>query len=102
MLYHIVRFWLNSDSQKAESKSSFEHGLNALVKIPLCETAHWGTPAPVPPRKALDNSWDYTLILAFDNVATHDEYQVDKQHQAFLSEFKSYWERVEVVDSLGS
>ena len=55
-------------------------------------------PAPVMLRPVIDQSWDYALTMQFANVADHDAYQVEPQHQVFVDSFKDRWARVLVMD----
>ena len=47
----------------------------------------------------VDASYDYALIIHFDNQEAHDAYQVDPIHLKFVDDHKADWERVTVYDS---
>ena len=99
MTQHNVYFWLKSDvtdSQIAE----FKAGLNKMVtSIPQILKSFVGIPAKTPVRPVTERSYNYTISLLFDNVVSHNEYQVHANHDAFISDFSSLWEKVMVIDS---
>jgi hypothetical protein len=63
---HHVCFWLKSEFQTPEERSTFERALVGLFEIPLVAGGRWAVPAAVPPRPVIDNSWDYALSVSFD------------------------------------
>ena len=95
---HHVYFWLKEDRKTAADRAAFELGLAALFEIGLVQGGRWSVPAPVMLRPVIDQSWDYALTMQFASVADHDAYQADAQHQVFIESFKSWWQRVLVMD----
>ena len=50
-------------------------------------------------RPVNDRDWDVGLHLVFDSKASHDAYQDDPTHNAFIAEQKGNWAKVRVFDS---
>jgi len=95
---HAVYFWLKKD--KPELLKEFkEKGLPELAKVPSIKNVHWGPPAGTP-REVVDNSYDLSWIVMFDNAEDQDKYQVDPLHVEFVEKYKSLFERVQVYDSV--
>ena len=81
MLVHTVFFWLNKDLDGPQ-QTEFRIALETLKGIEAAEAVHIGIPAPTPERPVIDNSYDFCLMLK--DMATHDAYQVDPLHTAFI------------------
>jgi hypothetical protein len=96
MHIHNVYFWLenNLDSQ---ALASFEQGLNNLAHDPAVKSGYFGKPADTH-RDVVENSYSYGLVLIFDNIAAHDQYQVGEVHQKFIADHGAKWEKVVVHD----
>jgi len=94
---HTVFFWLNEDVT-AEQREDFEQGIEALLKNDEIQAGSWGTPAATEPRPVIDDSYDYALALEFESIAHHDRYQVHRDHDVFLDEFKGLWAKVVIYD----
>lgn len=99
MLVHNVFFWLNEDLDCARIEA-FREGLETLRGIEAAEAVYVGVPAPTQPRPVIDNSYTFGLTVLFKDMAGHDAYQVHPLHKAFLKEFASCWERVQIYDAL--
>ncbi|WP_395626922.1 Dabb family protein [Daejeonella sp.] len=97
MITHHVLFWLKADIT-SEQKIAFQKSLSTLEKIEVVKFFHLGTPAPIE-RAVVDTSYTFSLLLAFDDLAAHDFYQVHTLHKAFLEEFKVFFERVVIYDA---
>lgn len=95
---HHVYFWLKDEHKNPAALASFENALSALFEIPLVKGGRWSVPAEVMPRPVIDQSWDYALAMQFENLADHDAYQVDPQHQVFIASCKDLWAQVQVRD----
>jgi len=95
---HHVYFWLKDEFKNAESRAEFERGLDVLFTLDLVAGGRWAFPAKVMPRPVIDQSWDYALTMQFANIEDHDAYQVDPDHQVFISSFKDRWATVQVRD----
>jgi hypothetical protein len=98
-LMHTVYFWLNDDVDEA-SAENFEAGVWNLEAIPTVKRMFFGPAAGTPSRDVTDNSFDYALILWFDDVAAHDEYQVHAIHAKFVEEQGEKFKKVRVRDNL--
>ncbi|MCX2574949.1 Dabb family protein [Pedobacter sandarakinus] len=97
MIAHHVLFWLKADTTSAQ-KTAFRKSLETLQNIDVVKTFHLGTPADIS-RAVVDTTYTFSLLLIFDDMAGHDEYQVHPLHKAFLDEFKVYFERVVIYDA---
>ena len=51
-------------------------------------------------REVNDLDWDVGLHIVFDSRASHDAYQIDPAHVAFVEANKPTWAKVRVFDSL--
>ncbi len=63
------------------------------------EQVHVGTPAAVPDRPVVDQTFDVGLTVACTDVAAHNAYQADPIHRAFVAKFSSFWTRVQIYDA---
>jgi len=79
---HVVYFWLKpalSDAEIAE----FEVGLRKMIAdSEHASTGHIGKPAGTP-RDVVDNSYDYCLVVTFDDADSHEAYQQEPAHDRF-------------------
>lgn len=97
-LIHNVYFWLKEDISETE-RQQFVDGLRSLETISTVKRMFIGRPADTAEREVVDNSFDYSLQLWFDDVAGQDAYQVDPVHVQ-LVELNGLWTKVEVKDNL--
>ncbi|MEO0735074.1 MAG: Dabb family protein [Bacteroidota bacterium] len=98
-LIHTVYFWLNDDVDAASAKD-FEDGVWSLEAIPSVKRMFVGPAASTPSRDVVDNSFDYALIVWFDDVAGHDAYQVHDIHTKFVEEQGGKFKKVQVHDNV--
>ncbi|MCX8212715.1 MAG: hypothetical protein ACI92C_001511 [Neolewinella sp.] len=98
-LMHTVYFWLNDDVDEA-SAQNFETGIERLVGVPSIKRSFFGPAASTPTRGVTDNSFDYALIIWFDDVAGHDIYQSHPIHLKFVEEQEAKFKRVQVYDNV--
>ena len=97
---HVVYFWLKSDLAEAEVVE-FEAGLRKmLADSEHASTGHVGKPAGTQ-REVVDNSYDYCLIVTFDDAASHEAYQVEPAHDRFREINDRFTDHVQIYDSLG-
>ena len=96
MHIHNVYFWLKNDLEQV-AVSGFEQGLAALTRDPAVKTGYFGRPANTH-RDVVDNSYSYSLVLLFDNLAAHDRYQTGAVHLEFVHNHSPKWARVVVYD----
>lgn len=99
MLVHTVVFWLRKDLTAAQREAFLKEGLESLRAVPSVSQYFVGAPAPIPPRPVVDASYDFSITAIFADVAAHNAYQVDPVHLAFVTRFKSDWERVQIYDA---
>ena len=97
-MQHHVYFWLKEEHDNAETRATFEAGLEACSKVPNVAGGSWGQPAPTPERPVTDKSFDYGLYLSFDSLEKHDAYQAHPEHDVFVDSFKHLWGKVLVMD----
>jgi hypothetical protein len=96
MHIHTVFFWLVENIDDNQRKH-FEDGLDQLTRDPNVLDRRIGKPAATD-RPVIDSSYDYGVILRFENLASHDKYQTGPDHQAFLDNCAHLWSRVQVYD----
>lgn len=98
VLIHSVYFWFKPDAAPARV-AEFEAGLRSLTGVEHIRQAYFGRPAQTPARPVIDGSFDWALLLHFDDVAAHDAYQAHPLHDEFLERFAALWARVQVYDA---
>ncbi|KQB99361.1 Dabb family protein [Pedobacter sp. Hv1] len=97
MIAHHVLFWLKADTTAAQL-TAFRKGLDSLEQIAVVKYFHIGTPAPIE-RAVVDTTYTFSLVLFFEDMAGHDVYQSHPIHQAFLDEFRIFFEKVIIYDA---
>jgi len=97
MIAHHVLFWLKADVTQ-EQKEAFRNSLQTLQGVEGVKTIHIGKPAAIE-RAVVDTSYTFSLIIFFEDMNAHDVYQGHPLHQAFLNEFRVYFERVVIYDA---
>ncbi|THH41182.1 Dabb family protein [Neolewinella litorea] len=95
---HTVYFWLQEGLSEDELQS-FEAGMRSLAASPTVRRVFVGKPAATPSRGVVDNSFDYSLVLWFDDVAGHDAYQVSPAHLKFVEDHEAKFKEVCVFDN---
>ena len=98
-LMHLVHFWLADGLTDAEKKD-FLKGVWSLEGIPTVKRMFVGPAASTPSRGVVDNTFDYALIVYFDDVAGHDVYQEHPIHLKFVAEHEAKFKTVEVKDNV--
>jgi len=95
---HHVHFWLKDKAQKQQ----LIEGLYTLAPITHIRHIHIGVPAGTT-RDVVDNSYDVSLLLLFDDRAAQDAYQDDPIHLLFVDNYaKPLCARVVVQDSVNA
>ncbi|MEL7498599.1 MAG: Dabb family protein [Planctomycetota bacterium] len=95
---HSVYFWLKPELGEDEV-GEFESALRLMVaESEFATTGHIGQPAGTD-REVVDNSYDYSLIVTFDNAADHQAYQDEEPHDRFRVVAKKFALRVLIFDS---
>lgn len=98
MLIHNVFFWLKKDTS-ASDRDLFYNKLKSLKDIDQAEAVHVGTPANTGERPVIDQSYDYALCVIFKNIKDHDTYQTHPNHEDFIQNCSSLWDKVLVYDA---
>jgi len=98
-LVHHVFFWLKNAGSEADRKQLIE-GLKTLRAIKEVKQLLIGTPASTEKREVVDNSYDVSELMYFDNVEGQNAYQVHAIHKAFVEKYSHLWEKVVVYDML--
>lgn len=98
MLAHHVLFWLKPETTE-EQKAAFKKSLGTLAGVETVEGFHVGVPSTIS-RAVVDSSYTFSLVILFKDYAGHDVYQTHELHQAFLNEFRGFFEKVVIYDSI--
>ena len=98
-LIHQVFVWLQDDLSAAE-EAAFVEGMRSLTEVPSVRSIYLGRVAPTEARAVVDNTYDYSLLLHFDDIEGQNAYQVDPIHKKFLEEHRTKWTKVVVYDSM--
>lgn len=96
MHIHNVYFWL-TDGLEASDIAAFEKGVASLCKDSAVQLGWYGPPAKTD-RDVIENSYSYGMVLVFENLAAHDQYQVGAVHLKFVADHSAKWDRVVVHD----
>jgi hypothetical protein len=95
MLFHSVYFWLKPGISAAEEEE-FLRGVHSLTKIQSVRQCWFGKPASTD-RPAIDRSYSYGLIIIFEDLDGHADYQSDSIHNAFRG-LHQLWTKVVIYD----
>jgi hypothetical protein len=98
MLVHTVYFWLKPELTEAQ-RADFRRGVESLAGIKAVEKLYVGVPAKTPKRPIIEDTYSVALTVICRDIAGHDAYQVDPIHLAFVNQFKTYWNRVQIYDA---
>lgn len=94
---HHVFFWLK-EPDNLTAMETCRKELKKLVTIESIRFHHIGVPADTS-REVIDNTYQFSLLVIFDNKEGHDIYQEHAKHKEFIDECRDLWERVLVYDS---
>ncbi len=100
LFVHHVYFWMKNPASK-EDQARLLKGLQTLPKIDVIKTAHIGVPADTN-RPVIDTSYQFSLLLIFNNRADQDTYQNHLTHLKFVEDCSGLWEKVVVYDSVNA
>jgi len=95
---HHVFFWMKDPSDQA-AREKLEAGLRELVKIDVIKAYYLGVPANTD-REVVDSSYDYSLLVFFEDEAGHNIYQDHPEHLKFIEQCKDTWSKVLVYDDV--
>jgi len=96
-LIHHVFFWLKKPGSATDRQLLIE-GLKTLSGIKEVKKLLIGTPAGTEQRGVVDNSYDVSELMYFDNIEGQNAYQVHSIHKAFVEKYSHLWEKVVVYD----
>lgn len=97
MFVHHVFFWLKPDLDSTNVQK-FEETVSTLKGISHVKMGEVGKPASTN-RPVIDRSYSYSLLLVFESLEKHDQYQVDPTHLKFVETCSTFWEKVLIYDS---
>jgi hypothetical protein len=95
---HHVFFWLKNPASQ-EDKQKLLAGLQTLRQIKTVKSLYIGVPASTEKRDVVDNSFQVSELMFFDNVAAQQAYQDDPVHKKFVADCSHLWEKVVVYDA---
>jgi hypothetical protein len=98
MFIHSVYFWLRDDLDSQQTQTFWER-VNALTTIESVRHGYVGVPASTD-RPIIDRTYSCALVVAFDDEAGHDAYQVDPIHDRFRDECASFWHKIVIYDAV--
>lgn len=98
-LVHHVFFWLKNPGSEKDRKSLME-GLQTLKSIKEVKKLIIGLPASTEKRDVVDNSYDVSELMYFDNLEKQAAYQVHPVHKAFVEKYSHLWDKVVVYDMI--
>lgn len=96
-LVHHVFFWLVNPASVADRDKLVE-GLKTLGAVKTVARLHIGLPASTEKREVVDNSWQVSELMFFENEAAQKAYQDDPIHLAFVKNYGHLWQKVVVYD----
>lgn len=97
-LLHVVYFWLKKPDSAAD-RAALIAGLQTLAEIPSVRSLQIGVPASTEQRAVVDNSFQVSELMMFDDVAGQNAYQEHPIHKQFVANCEHLWQRVVVYDS---
>ncbi len=98
MFTHHVFFWLKNKISDAD-KEDLLAGLQTLAAIQPKISIHIGVKANTN-RPVIDTTYDFSLLLIFNNPEEQESYQVHPVHQEFVKNCQHLWEKVTIYDSV--
>ncbi|MEP7705909.1 Dabb family protein [Paraglaciecola sp. 25GB23A] len=96
---HTAYFWLKNPDSVVDREQLIA-GLQTLRQVPTVKTLHIGLPASTESRDVVDNSFQVSELMFFDDLAGQSEYQAHPIHQAFVKNCSHLWAKVAVKDSI--
>jgi stress responsive alpha/beta barrel protein len=99
MLVHHVFFWLKNP-RSADDRQQLIEGLLTLKGIQGIKELLIGVPASTEKRDVVDNSYDVSELMYFDDVKGQAIYQEHPIHKAFVEKYSHIWQKVVVYDMI--
>jgi hypothetical protein len=96
-LIHQVFFWLKN-ATNANDCATLIKGIHTLSAIETILQINIGTPASTESRDVIDNSWQVSETIIFENTAAQLLYQQHPIHVAFIKNYSHLWHKVLVYD----
>lgn len=93
---HSVYFWFK-EGVTDEQLEVFYADTEALREIEVVKAMYTGRPASTD-RPIVERSYDFAVIVHFEDLAGHDVYQKHPTHLALLEKHSGIWERVMITD----
>ncbi len=98
MFTHHVFFWLKDKTNDTDREALLK-GLQSLAAIEPKIMIHIGVKASTN-RPVIDTSYDFSLLLIFNNLEEQESYQAHPIHQEFVKNCQHLWEKVTIYDSV--
>jgi hypothetical protein len=96
---HVVYFWLNEPENPVQKKLFLNNLKEFIGSMDNILDSYIGVPADTN-RDVVDNTYQYSLNLGFENKAQHDIYQDHPLHKLFIEKSVHLWKKVLVYDSV--
>lgn len=93
---HSVYFWFK-EGVTEEQKEQFFADTEKLRDIEVVQALYTGVPAETT-RPIVERSYDFAVIVHFEDLAAHDVYQQHPIHLALLENGATLWEKVMITD----
>jgi len=96
---HYLLFWLKPELTEKQV-TDFAQFFEELHKLPYLKSLHYGRPANSSPRKVLDNSFSYNVVMTFDSLADLEAYGKLPKHLEIVKKYSVFWDKMMVHDSV--
>lgn len=96
---HYLLFWLKKDLTEKEVED-FKGFFEILKGLPYVKSLTYGKPANSTPRKVVDNSFTYNLVIQFGSLEDLEAYGKLPTHLNAIKKYSVYWDRMIVHDSI--
>jgi Stress responsive A/B Barrel Domain len=96
VMVHTAYFWFKEDATEEQIKA-FKKQSESLRDIKEVLALYYGTPSDTN-RDIVEKSYDFAIVVHFEDLAAHDRYQPNEIHQNLLNTHRPIWERVMITD----
>lgn len=93
---HSVYIWFKEGVTEEQRKQMYAD-TEELRKLEIVKALYTGKPAATD-RPIVERSYDFAIIVHFENLAGHDIYQQHPTHLTLLKNYSPLWERVMITD----
>lgn len=93
---HSVYIWFKEDVTE-EQRAQMYADTEELRSIDVVKALYTGKPAATD-RPIVERSYDYAIIVHFEDLTGHDAYQQHPVHLALLENHSSLWKKVMITD----